>query len=274
MIGLRYVAPDPIFTDYVSAYYLFSSDAPEMEAIERADIAQLRFTLEGVGRLRFSDGRIIPCPPICLIGPRNRASRICAVGPVRIFGIGLLPAGWLALTQMPAHILADKAANGLDILAGPLTATHEEMMRATRLAEMADAANTYLRAVVAAADPPPAWLIRAVEQWLHGSSDPDLADLLRRTGLSNTQAQRQLKHLFGAPPKLLARKYRALRAATRIASGERDWTDYIGDGFYDQSHCIREIKQFTGVTPAAIRRAPALTPMEMALTETGRALEF
>jgi AraC-like DNA-binding protein len=175
---------------------------------------------------------------------------------------------------MPAHILADKAANGLDILAGPLTATHEEMMRATRLAEMADAANTYLRAVVAAADPPPAWLIRAVEQWLHGSSDPDLADLLRRTGLSNTQAQRQLKHLFGAPPKLLARKYRALRAATRIASGERDWTDYIGDGFYDQSHCIREIKQFTGVTPAAIRRAPSLTPTQIGLTETAMALEI
>lgn len=132
-------------------------------------------------------------------------------------------------------------------------------MAASQLEDMVAAAEAYLKAVIALADPPPAWLIRTVEQWLQASLDPDVADLLARTGLSNAQAQRQLKHLFGAPPKLLARKYRALRAAMRIAAGLGNWQDYVGNGFYDQSHCIREIKYFTGVTPAAIRRAPPLT---------------
>ena len=32
----------------------------------------------------------------------------------------------------------------------------------------------------------------------------------------------------------------------------------VGRGFYDQSHMIREIKQFTGYTPRQIRTEPAV----------------
>ena len=32
--------------------------------------------------------------------------------------------------------------------------------------------------------------------------------------------------------------------------------DAIGHGFYDQSHLIREVKQFTGLTPKQIRDQP------------------
>ena len=58
---------------------------------------------------------------------------------------------------------------------------------------------------------------------------------------------------------MLARKYRALKTAVRIANGDGVWQDYVGDTYYDQSHCIREIKAFTGVTPEAIRKTPRLT---------------
>ena len=46
-----------------------------------------------------------------------------------------------------------------------------------------------------------------------------------------------------------------------------------GDGFYDQSHLIREVKQFTGLTPKQIRDQPtALAAITVAQrTRAGRA---
>ena len=34
--------------------------------------------------------------------------------------------------------------------------------------------------------------------------------------------------------------------------------DAIGHGFYDQSHLIREVKQFTGLTPRQLRAQPSV----------------
>lgn len=96
--------------------------------------------------------------------------------------------------------------------------------------------------------------IAAVEAWLAGAASPDLADLSRRTALSRRQVERRCKALFGQPPKLLARRYRALRAAEAIAARAAGADALIADGFCDQSHMIREVKRFTGWTPGQVRR--------------------
>ena len=51
---------------------------------------------------------------------------------------------------------------------------------------------------------------------------------------------------------MLFRSYRAIRAAMSLARGDATLDDCVAAGFYDQSHLIREIKQFTGTTPGAI----------------------
>ena len=60
---------------------------------------------------------------------------------------------------------------------------------------------------------------------------------------------RRCNAYYGSPPKLLARKYRALRASIALAKGGSNSEALADGGFYDQSHFIREIKAFTGVTP-------------------------
>ena len=53
---------------------------------------------------------------------------------------------------------------------------------------------------------------------------------------------------------MLARKYRAVRAASALARGECLEEAQLGDAFYDQSHLIREIKRFAGATPGQLAR--------------------
>ena len=59
-----------------------------------------------------------------------------------------------------------------------------------------------------------------------------------------------------------------LRAAVELAKGEACTSELVARGFYDQSHSIREIKRFTGVTPTRITGdLTELTRLTMKRTE-------
>jgi AraC-like DNA-binding protein len=96
--------------------------------------------------------------------------------------------------------------------------------------------------------------MRTVERWLATRPTPLMAELLADTGLSRRQVERNCKALYGISPKALAREARALRAAAAMTANPDD-DDFVAYGFYDQSHMIREVKYFTGMTPGQIRSA-------------------
>lgn len=259
MLNLKYAAPSAGLGDYISVYYLFETDEPALEDIERADIAQLRIILRGDGRMSFGPGDQHDIPKVSLVGPRMKATRLTVTGPAASFGMGLLPAGWCALTGLSAHAYANRIMDATGLVTGDLAAFEATVRSATSFEEMVAASEQFVGDIVRHAETPPFRLIRAVDEWLEESLAPDVSVLSEKTGLSAAQLQRQLKAVYGASPKLLARKYRALKTAVRIANGEGVWQDYIGEAYYDQSHCIREIKAFTGITPAAICKTPRLT---------------
>jgi methylphosphotriester-DNA--protein-cysteine methyltransferase len=70
--------------------------------------------------------------------------------------------------------------------------------------------------------------------------------------VSQRQTTRIAAASHGASPKLLATKYRILRASALLATGQAtDWRDAGGDDFVDQAHFIRNFRRFVGQPPAA-----------------------
>lgn len=253
MIKLEYLPPPAELSGYVSAFYLFEADDGKFEDIERADIGQFRVIFEGDGEVVFGDGHRQHFAPVTIMGPRTKASRLIVNGPVRVFGGGLLPAGWAAFTGLPADKYVNRLIDGTTVLGDQILETAAQMAGMEKLEEMvALMASKACRFSERQAEVPHAF-VRAVDQWLEADLSPDLKDLEAATNLSRRQIERLTRQLYGSPPKLLVRKYRALRTANAIARGEGDWHDFIDQGFYDQSHCIREIKEFIGITPSAIR---------------------
>lgn len=255
MFELTYRPPPRDLIDFVSAFYLFEADEVAIDDLERADVAQLRFVIAGSGDILFPDGRAEAFHPASLCGPRLTASRVRARGPVRMFGCGLQPAGWIALTHADASTYANRIADAEAVLGDGMAACRAAVAAAPDIDAMADIVAAHLRACVAAAQGLPIGLIRVVDGWLESSISPEIADLVAQTGLSQRQTEKLVKQVYGAPPKLLARKYRALRTANAIAHGDGSWQDYAADYYYDHSHCIRDIKAFIGITPAAICKA-------------------
>lgn len=255
-IQLDYRVPSPDLADLVTLFYDFRANVPWFEDMERADYAQLRFRLSpGFAAYYFPDGEKLT-GPIHVVGPTSGATRCKVEGPVLLFGAGITPAGWATILGGDASDMLD---NAMDI-EGPLRPCMEKAFQAIAATDNMDQrviiAETLLRELARNADKECVSFARQVDTWLEQSSSPEIDDLIEATGLSRRQVERKCNALYGAPPKLLARKYRALRAAVAMRAGEISFDDAVGHGFYDQSHLIREVKQFTGLTPKQIRDRP------------------
>ena len=139
----------------------------------------------------------------------------------------------------------------LDALSGPeANAAADRIRNAGGFPEMAAIADDYLASVIARRRMAGAAYPSALEQWLLHPDDLDIDTLVDMMDCSRRQVDRLAKRYFGGSPKILQRKYRALRAADRILTGgARNWKEAAGTSFYDQSHFIKEFRAFLGASP-------------------------
>lgn len=257
MIALRYFSPAHELRPYVSSYYVFESDAPLTRDLLRAELAQVRFQTAGIGTFHYADGRSERCPLAMLTGATSTPILFESTGPMQIVGAGLLPAGWGALLGVDAAELADTTIDFGDLAGGWGAHTLQTLLGAPDDACRVRALDRLFTALLARERAVAQWFTRAADTWLMASANPSVDALVAATGVSVRQVERLARRYYGAPPKLLARKYRALQAAVRLCIRPGlDWSD-AADGFYDQPHFIREFKYFVGQTPDRFQREMA-----------------
>lgn len=258
MLSLRYAAPAPVLRGFVSSYYLFHANLEDVVDTTRADLPQLRFMLSGRGYYTFGNGVSRDCPDAMLTGPTTAATRFTAKGPLLVFGIGLLPMGWSALVGSSAAELTDLVEDARAVF-GIRGQDMLDLLRDSASFEaMTGIVDLALSSLIEhPRDQPIKWFTQVTDKWLMGDASPRIQDLINETGLSARQIERLTNRIYGAPPKLLARKYRSLRVASLLADQSVEWQDLAGDAFYDQSHFIRDFKRFTGQTPRQFQLNPS-----------------
>ena len=259
-IQLDYAVPAADLSEYITLFYHFRADVPMFEDTERADHAQFRFRLSaGNADYCFPDGTLQQAADIHIIGPTSGAMRVRCEGPVLVLGMGITASGWATLIGNDASSMLNRVIDAAGLFgAQRLRATANALREATDIPARVAIAEALMRELVKGGDRGATAFVRQVDAWLAGSPSPEMDDLVATTNLSRRQVERKCKALYGAPPKLLARKYRALRAAVALVSESETVDDLIARGFYDQSHLIREVKQFTGHTPRQIKAEPSL----------------
>lgn len=258
MVALSYFAPPADLARYFGAMYLFTADRSRIADHTRADFAQIRFMLTGSGQYRFGDGRHVETPDCCLLGPTSMATHFDVAGPMQVLGLTVLPLGWAALRAGEAHLAADDAFD-LDARFGRQWRDRLDWLRGQEDSVTAsERLWAFLREQLHPVSDAEVRFVEETDRWLAHEQSPRVDALQEATGLSARQVARWCNRLYGAPPKYLARKYRALRCAQILAREEIDWSECSGDAFYDQSHFIRELKHFTGLTPTELRERASL----------------
>ena len=259
MVSIRYFAPDPALSAHVSSYYWFESNDPQFRDLMRAELAQIRLITVGEATNHYAGGRVRQSLPMTLQGPTNGPVHFVADGPLHLFGIGLLPLGWAAMIGTDASVIADDAIDLATIAGASAALAYAAIAGAGSDAERVAAADALMLDLLNRGHAAPGWFTRLTDDWLTASDNPDVDALVAASGMSSRSVERLAKRIYGASPKLLARKYRALHAAVRIGNGEiRGFEDLPAGAFYDQAHFCREFKEFTGMSPSrfAVEAAP------------------
>jgi AraC-like DNA-binding protein len=258
MISLQYEPATLELSPFITSFYHFVFEGDSFAEIERADRAQFRFYLQGCGSHKFKTGHIDPNFPVTIVGPTSGPVLAKGNGPIEIFGWGLTPDGWGAMMGHDSHKWADRAVDGCTIFGDSIMAIHRDLIAAKTTADKFHYAKTAAAILHPDCKTESFAFTAKVDAWLISSHDPKIDELLKSTGLSIRQLERTTRHYYGMPPKKLARKYRALRAAQILASGDSLDKNGLELAFYDQSHLIREIKYFTGLTPTQLREGHSI----------------
>ena len=245
---LRYFLPRADLRPFVRVYYYFASEAPSVQPM-CAELGNIRVLLDGEGFMTMPGGHQAVVSSAFLVGPTNGAYVMSSKSPTRAFGVGIRPRGWNSLLGIDAAEAADQVID-LSDFAGSIAGTAIEQIRnAESDQEMIDAADQFFSNLIDRRIRQACAYPQALEHWLLNPDDLDLDRLLDLMDVSRRQTDRIAKKFFGASPKLLQRKHRALRAADRIRAGDMTWNSAASASFYDQSHFIKEFKTFVGVTP-------------------------
>jgi AraC-like DNA-binding protein len=266
-VALSYLAPPDDLAAFFGPLYIFIADKAEISDHTRADFAQIRFMKAGSGTYVFHDGRRVDPARACLLGPTSAATRFEVAGPMHVIGVSVLPLGWAALGAGDASVAADNAIDLATRFGVDWANICDHICQMDDAEAIAALLWPFLR--VRSREPGNAnrAFVSAVDAWLGSDLSPRVDRLQQTTGLSARQAARLCNRFYGCPPKYLARKYRALRCALKLARDNIEWAEMSDGAFYDQSHFIREFKHFIGLTPSQLRDEASIV---MRLTMTRR----
>lgn len=204
----------------------------------------------------FPDGREGPVDGAFFVTQLDRAVPFYVHGPAQMVGVSLNMKGWAALTGLPVdktinrilrvdQTLPEQRARALSVTAMKLGRGEFDGNEAAR-----DVAAILVDALHAL-DPEHERFITRMLEWLGASFNPSLDELHDSLPMSPRTVQRLSNRYFGRPPITLAKRYRAIRAATFLSMPEipQGVEAQIYDSFYDQAHLIRDLRRYTGRTP-------------------------
>lgn len=275
-IRIDYFAPPPPLGDHVTTLYHFRCEDALIRDIQPAAIGQLAIFPHGRGEMQFRDGRVDPSHETNLLTPFSIAAPFEVHGPFHAIGAVLSPLGWAALTGLHAGEHGNRFVAASDYLGEEVAQLGSALCAAYRAGEKSGeqcalALCDYIAAHLHPVNRRHAELIRLTNNWLGSSLNPPVAGLMAQAAYSERQVQRLVERYFGLPPRALARKYRAIRAAVLLSLPQLspEAEAELAEAFFDQPHMIREIQRFVGRTPAGLTShehpylSEALTPKNL-----------
>ena len=212
---------------------------------------------------------IIPFPqPLYVAPPREPVTRrynafvgglvdafVVTEAPGGIGGglqVSFTPLGAYRLLGMPQHLVANAVIDAVELLGNPMRRLIDMVIDLPTWEERLDAVEAFFLArleTAPAVTPGIAWAWRQMRASNGAAPIGRLAETLE-------YRPRQFIDLFrqevGMAPKTVARILRFHRAIERIQlSNSVRWADLAAEcGYYDQSHFVREFREFAGSTPS------------------------
>ncbi len=259
-VRLRFFLPSAELSQYITTYYL-------MEVTAAGDQRLVDYLHPEWGNIRFGSNDDLQAgigseplqrmPRSIAVGPTSVATRF-SVNEGRIWGVGLLPLGWLKFIDAPAKKFADQITDATfnpafenfvplakTLLSGEPDIETEVAQIDSHMMQLADKPLKDEDEVT------------RVHSALVDASVSTVAELADRSGMSARTLERFSHKAFGFTPKLLLRRQRFLRSLSQfMLDPSLSWLSTLDYQYHDQAHFVRDFKRFMSMTPNQYRELP------------------
>ncbi|WP_271439593.1 AraC family transcriptional regulator [Pontixanthobacter luteolus] len=251
-IAVSFHEPPPDLERYFTTFYHVDIDPGPSETVSDSlhpEWANFR-VFSGARPHNEIAGNVLDDCDVTVTGP-SRSPLNFTMGATSIWGIGLMPLGWSTFVGRPA----DDFANTInDARISPAFTQFAELADGLQSREGAEHSQLdwithYFREAAprfGKEDP----RITAIHTKLVEPELPHVSDLADQCGLNQRTLERLCRKHFGFSPKLLLRRQRFMRSLAQfMLDPTLGWIGAIDSLYFDQSHFVRDCKEFLGMTP-------------------------
>src|SRR5262245_26689636 len=268
MRALRYT-PGPPLADFVDCLWLFQGNRATRELALPSGTAELVINLH--------QNHICVCSDVSDVrgqtfggavvsGAQSRYMVLPAADEISVVGVHFRPGGAAPFLGVPLSELCDRRVNLEDIWGSQARDLREQLLHAkscmSALAILERALVSRLRQG-ASYHPAVAFALR---RFFAAPTVARVREAAEATGYSAKRFIRLFTDAVGLSPKRFCRILRLQAVINQLACGARvEWAEFAAaNGYYDQSHLIREFRAMTGLTPAQYRPVERDSPNHVA----------
>jgi len=253
MVSYRQIQPAFPVSTFVQCYWLLEDNSPPQSSVQRIVPDGCPELILNVGRPfeGQNEGQWSSQPQFFFAGQITRPMFIRSSGAAKVLGIRFHPFGARRVLKVPAHETTE--------LVLPLEDVAPELHRKLRSLPEFDSTQQQLAMVdrvlrdAALATESDSQVTAAVNRMMSSPIVADLDQVAAFANLGLRQFQRRFKDEVGMSPKLFCRIQRFQQVFQAVNAPNSSWVDAaMHCGYYDQSHLIRDFKDFSAETPAML----------------------
>jgi AraC-like DNA-binding protein len=250
VIRYREIPPSPPLRDFVNSFWILELDGEDRAPQRVVPDGHAELILNWRDPFEWLQDGVWRRQPQCfLVGQIDGPLMLRPRGPSKMLGVGFHPHGAARILAQPMHELRGRFTT-VENLWPKLSCTFQAALESS---DPIEAVESILLSVANNLRGRDLLVEEASRRIALAQGGVDLAAMARDLGISTRQLERRFQTTVGLPPKVFARIQRFNNVFRVLGEGERNWVEAaVGCGYYDQAHLIRDCKDLSGNTPAAL----------------------
>lgn len=191
-------------------------------------------------------------PPVFVNGPHDRFATVAGSCAPSYLEMWLAPLGAYRILGLPLDKLPGQPVDLVDVLGSDGRRLGEQVRELPTWKERFGLVDSFLLGRMDQGPRPSPEVSHALTMLVESDGRRPISQLAADTGWSHKHLITRFKRQVGLAPKMAARLIRFESVRRHLSGGSPGWARIAAEaGYADQSHLVREFRQFTGLTPTA-----------------------
>lgn len=198
-------------------------------------------------------------PPVFVNGPHDCYAMVAGACAPSYLELWLAPLGAYRILGLPLDRLPGQPLDLVDVLGSDGRRLGEQVRDLPTWRERFARVDSFLLERMDEGPSPSPEVCHALSVLAENHGHQPIGELAAESGWSHKHLITQFKRQVGMTPKTAARLMRFETASRLLEVENRGWARIAAEaGYADQSHLVREFRQFSGLTPSAFAEETGL----------------